>query len=1281
MTSTETYRDNPEGFGERTASTHGIDRLLGRRAELAALRRCVRQEPGAPRALVLLGEEGIGKSRLLRTAAEQAAQDGHLVLTAQGWEPEREVPYGVLRQLLAPVSDAAFDAGSEPAAAVAALLDGTPGQVLIAVDDAHACDRPTLELLGSLVRRPGGSPVSLLLAARDFAVLLSLPADTELLHVDPLSPSAAAELLDAVPGAPAGRARLEVLEEAEGNPSALLELCRRRAFRTDPAAARSRTPRLHTVRTRFDALIGPLPAPTRRALVHAALALPGDDASAVMAALGTTDLGIWAPAEEAGILALIDGHLVFRHPLARAAAAGGQPAVLLAQAHRALADRAAARPLDRIRHLVAATVGPDASFTEDLRPAIERATDDFALGQALEDAARVTTDTDEQARLLAEAMAAAVSVGDPDWVRNLHARFRGVNTDPRLARLAALAAAVALSHTSRQKEAFDLLLDSAALHPSPETALAAKPAAGAALDAKPVAGSAVDAVLDAKPVSETAVGVSAGAALDAKPVADAALDAKPVADAVLDAKPAAGAALDAKPAADAVLDAKPSSETAVGVSAGVALDAKPAAGAALDAKSVAGSAVDPVLDAKPSSETAVGVSAGAALDAKPAADAVLDTKPSSETAVGVSAGAALDAKPAAGAALDAKPVADAALGAKPVSEPAVGALANAALDAKPAANAALGAKPVAEPAVGALANAALDAKPAANAALGAKPVAEPAVGALANAALDAKPVSDAAFGAKPAAGAALDAKPVAGSAVDPVLDAKPSSEPAVGVSAGAVLDAKPAANAALDAKPVADAALGAKPSSEPAVGALANAALDAKPAADATFDAKPVAEPASDAALDTKLAALAAAIADQSGLPEHRGRLAELLAALRAPAPGEQDATGVLGGFVRALATRPAGARRAPARRSAPGNGTPESLVRRLAVASVAYLSDEPDDCLEHFRAADSLLRGRRAFGLRAWHLPALLDSLLGTGQWTEAAALLDEAKDRAAVLRLTRIRADLDAFDLSLRALRGTAPAGTPVPPPVPLDVHENLATQVRTVRALAQAAMAHGEWADAYRRLRTLFAEDGTPRHPFLSSRCLVDLAVAAHRAGLGDRAAQVLHRVQAAHEERPTTRMTLLLHHATALLDPGPDPEHHFRLALVNADGERWPLERAQARLSYAIWLRRVRRPSEARQQLAAALDTAEALGSRPLADTIRHELRATGVATATDTGPALGQLTAQQQQIVRMAAQGLSNREIGERLFLSPRTVGTHLYNVYPKLGVSSRHQLRDLLPTA
>ena len=68
----------------------------------------------------------------------------------------------------------------------------------------------------------------------------------------------------------------------------------------------------------------------------------------------------------------------------------------------------------------------------------------------------------------------------------------------------------------------------------------------------------------------------------------------------------------------------------------------------------------------------------------------------------------------------------------------------------------------------------------------------------------------------------------------------------------------------------------------------------------------------------------------------------------------------------------------------------------------------------------------------------------------------------------------------------------------------------------------------------------------------------------------------------------------------------------------------------------------------------------------------------MATAPEPASALADLTAQQQQIVRLAANGLSNREIGEQLYLSPRTVGSHLYNVYPKLGISSRHQLRDLL---
>ena len=68
----------------------------------------------------------------------------------------------------------------------------------------------------------------------------------------------------------------------------------------------------------------------------------------------------------------------------------------------------------------------------------------------------------------------------------------------------------------------------------------------------------------------------------------------------------------------------------------------------------------------------------------------------------------------------------------------------------------------------------------------------------------------------------------------------------------------------------------------------------------------------------------------------------------------------------------------------------------------------------------------------------------------------------------------------------------------------------------------------------------------------------------------------------------------------------------------------------------------------------------------------------VAVAPGDRDALGELTPQQRQIVRLASDGLTNREIGDRLFLSPRTVSSHLYRSYPKLGVSSRHQLRDVI---
>jgi DNA-binding CsgD family transcriptional regulator len=116
-------------------------------------------------------------------------------------------------------------------------------------------------------------------------------------------------------------------------------------------------------------------------------------------------------------------------------------------------------------------------------------------------------------------------------------------------------------------------------------------------------------------------------------------------------------------------------------------------------------------------------------------------------------------------------------------------------------------------------------------------------------------------------------------------------------------------------------------------------------------------------------------------------------------------------------------------------------------------------------------------------------------------------------------------------------------------------------------------------------------------------------------------------------------------------------------------------ARARLLYGEWLRRERRRGEAREQLRMARDMFSRIGTGGFAERARHELRATGE-TARKRAAAAGnqELTAQEAQIARLARDGLSDPEIGARLFLSPRTVQYHMGNVFAQLGISSRSQL-------
>ena len=112
-----------------------------------------------------------------------------------------------------------------------------------------------------------------------------------------------------------------------------------------------------------------------------------------------------------------------------------------------------------------------------------------------------------------------------------------------------------------------------------------------------------------------------------------------------------------------------------------------------------------------------------------------------------------------------------------------------------------------------------------------------------------------------------------------------------------------------------------------------------------------------------------------------------------------------------------------------------------------------------------------------------------------------------------------------------------------------------------------------------------------------------------------------------------------------------------------------------------LRRQRRVAESRPPLRAARESFDALGAAPWSERTRQELRASGEASHHRPVGVRERLSPQELQIAQMAAEGLSNREIGQRLYLSHRTVGSHLYRIFPKLGITARAQLPGVLTPA
>ena len=229
--------------------------------------------------------------------------------------------------------------------------------------------------------------------------------------------------------------------------------------------------------------------------------------------------------------------------------------------------------------------------------------------------------------------------------------------------------------------------------------------------------------------------------------------------------------------------------------------------------------------------------------------------------------------------------------------------------------------------------------------------------------------------------------------------------------------------------------------------------------------------------------------------------------------------------------------------------------------------------------------------------------------------------------------------------------------------------------VSATAAQEIADGDYRGAFARLR----ESGS--RPFLQAGFpdLPDLVEAAVRSGSVASARELMPRLDAYADAAGTPWVVGLTERCHALLADDTAAEQHYRRSIECLDSSGHQGDCARSRLLYGKWLRRMRRRSDARIQLQAAWATFGDVGADAFAARARRALKAAGAEPDATSSP-LGSLTPQEIEVARLAAGGATNAEIGSTLFISANTVDYHLRKVFRKLGVTSRRQLTEHVPT-
>jgi DNA-binding CsgD family transcriptional regulator len=299
----------------------------------------------------------------------------------------------------------------------------------------------------------------------------------------------------------------------------------------------------------------------------------------------------------------------------------------------------------------------------------------------------------------------------------------------------------------------------------------------------------------------------------------------------------------------------------------------------------------------------------------------------------------------------------------------------------------------------------------------------------------------------------------------------------------------------------------------------------------------------------------------------------------------------------------------------------------------------------------------------------------LYAGELALASSLIDEVK---AVIEATRSHlAPYGALELAaLQGDEGKFSAQIEAVMNEVISRGEGLGlSMIQNATALLYNAL--GRYADALSAAREASEH---PEELGTSTWTLPEVIEAATRSGQNALAVQALERLSETAQASGTDWALGIEARSRALVSDGETAEILYREAIHRLARTRLRLELARAHLLYGEWLRRDRRRTDAREQLRLAHDHFDSMGAAAFAARAERELLSTGERARKRTVATRTDLTAQEGQIARLARDGLSNPEIGARLFISPRTVEYHLHKVFTKLDISSRSQLDQALPT-